>query len=418
MLLGTTWGLGQRDSKKATVPVPNERRRALADRKTPKKKKFEEKPLEEKTLEELGSQIESGKRKVARSFVFAAAALITIVAIGVAWFASNSTVTATGSGISADTPVSFLLGSEGDRQSGEVKYLKDASGNVLKEGIQKTYSTWIDIESGKEQSANEYVGQSAKSIYTGINDLAWRLSGEEKLVPGASGKLEFYIIPQQDGLTAADISLDLTAYQVTDNSVVKSNNDLQKLISGHILLFQKLDDANGYSQWIKINSDGGSSETYEKFTIDAPPDAQSEEDSDDAQNLNTFKKNVPYKVTLYWVWPNYFRNYIYTQRSKLGDLFTKDNEDRQKLIEFVGEQNTWSSSRLFYQKPSDEKINASSGSNTVISGTINDKISDNDLHTCSEYYNQADEYIGNNVQYVGIEIKVTNGSNTATDNEK
>ena len=45
--------------------------------------------LEDKSLEELHKQIEKGKRKASRSIVFAIAAIIAIIAIGVAWFVSN-----------------------------------------------------------------------------------------------------------------------------------------------------------------------------------------------------------------------------------------------------------------------------------------------------------------------------------------
>ena len=83
--------------------------------------------LEDKSLEELHKQIEKGKRKASRSIVFAIAAIIAIIAIGVAWFVSNTKVSAIGAKISADNPVSFELGSTGSRSPAESDKLKDPS---------------------------------------------------------------------------------------------------------------------------------------------------------------------------------------------------------------------------------------------------------------------------------------------------
>ena len=84
-----------------------------------------------------------------------------------------------------------------------------------------------------------------------------------------------------------------------DKRAVKSEDTtLQNLIQGHILFFQQLDDVSGYQKWLKAD---------ESFVIEAPKDG-------------SFQKDVPYKVTIYWIWPQYFRNYVYTQKSTQGDL--------------------------------------------------------------------------------------------------
>lgn len=37
---------------------------------------------------------------------------------------------------------------------------------------------------------------------------------------------------------------------------------------------------------------------------------------------------------------------------------------------------------------------------------INNQMNDDTLNTCSNYYNQADEYIGKNARYVYVQIQV------------
>lgn len=360
--------------------------------------------LEDKSLEELHKQIEKGKRKASRSIVFAAAALIAIVSIGVAWFASNSTVTATGSRISAEAPISFLLGSEGQRQNGEQDYLKNGDGNILQDGKQKIYNTWVDVEAKKK--IENGILEGGKSLYTGTSNLAWRLNGQESLVPGANGKLEFYIIPQQSGIKVAEITLKLKAYMVENRKATESANTiLNNLISGHILLFQHLDDIKGYSGWLKPSDNGEYTFTVTNPTLEDQTDSSNEE----------FVKDTAYKITLYWVWPNYFRNYIYTQRSTHGDLFTDEtSKDRSELIKFANAQLTWGSSKLFYDK------DKASDSDTISGDVISAEMLDSAFETYSSYYNQADEYIGTNTEgtekYVYIEVNATRGTVSSESN--
>ena len=337
--------------------------------------------LENLSPEELQKRIEEDKKNAKRSLRFAFTALIAIIAVCIAWFVSNNQVTMTGTQIESKNNLAFELASVGDRQNAEKDKLKNDNKNILSEGKKETFSKYNYKASTDRDSSTWSVKNNSQIYYTGSSQLAWHLPEQENFYPGASGKLEFYLIPRQENLTRATITLELGGYTDGNNQEAVKSDDirLQELISGHILLFQNLDDEKGYSGWLG-NWVENTNTITNTFTVTA----------------DKFEKDVPYKITLRWVWPQYFRNYIYTLRDREGDLFTNKADldsntgDYKKINAFVNGQKTFKNSRIFYKatNQADEKITGTD--NIVIdSSTISDKL----LDECSKYYNQADEYI-------------------------
>lgn len=337
--------------------------------------------LENLTPEELQERIQNEKKNAKRSLRFAFTALIAIIAVCIAWFAANNQVSMTGTQISAENDEQFEIASVGVRQNAEKEYLKDENGNILSAGTGKTYDEYIDVDTKQKISQSQ-------TYYTGGSGVAWYMNGEENLVPGFGGKLEFYLIAKRKNLRSVTVKLNLEGYALdaSQQKAKKLNNaKIQNLLQGHILFFQHFDDTYGYYDWL------GEEPT---ITVKAP-----ERGSD-----QTFVPNIPYKVTLYWKWPQYFRNYIYTQRSMYGDLFTDEmvknhTSEYNNFIEFVNNQKSIENSKLFYVKEDNDNVQD-------ITGEINNQMSDKILDICNSYYNQADEYIGKNTQYVYIQIKV------------
>ena len=334
--------------------------------------------IKEKTSDELLEEIAVNKRKLKQSSVFAFVALIAVIALGIAWFMSNSKVTSTGTSVSAQDDRLFELASVGERQSAEASYLKDESKkSILSAGTEKPYDSYI--ENGTEV-------QKQQTYYVGTGSLAWYLDSQESILPGANGKLEFYIIPKKDNVKSVTVSFDINGYVYTnegkaDNRAVKSEDTtLQNLIQGHILFFQQLDDEHGYQKWLEADK---------PFVIEAPENG-------------SFKKDVPYKVTIYWIWPQYFRNYVYTQKSTQGDLFTDaanqtDGSDYARINTFINSQRTIEKgkNKLFYDE----------SANVQVTSPINKDMAQDTLEQCSNYYNKADEYIGTNAKYIYVGIK-------------
>ena len=358
------------------------------ENKKPDKQSSDNQALENKSLEELHKQIEKGKRKASRSFVFAIAALIAIVAIGVAWFVANTKVTAIGARISAENSVNFELGSIGTRSTDEERKLVEAGGSdetgnvpILSKGTLNTYQEYIDTNTKEKIEASI-------SLKTGSSNLAWYLNDTTNFWPGASGHLEFYIIPKQSSFDHVTIQIQMEAYTEDNAGIAEKITEdggsaiLNGLLSGHILWFRGLSDEKGYSDWVEVSDDGTLS-----ITIAA---------SDLGQEKLT--ANMPYKVTLYWVWPKYFRNYIYGSRNSFGDLFTdvsEKNTDHTNLLAFINKANNANMAKLFVGTQDDDSTT-----------DIKQDMSDTTLDKWSGYYDQADEYIGNNVKYVYVNATV------------
>lgn len=322
----------------------------------------EQKPREpeELTIEELREKIEEDKKNAKRSTAFAVAALIAIIALCIAWFVANHIVTGTSSGVSAKSDVLYQLASVGTRQDAEKNHLN------LQEGNSEKIDSYIDLDTGETV-------RKEQTYQVGESSLAWYLSAQEKFQPGASGKLDVYIIPRHSGTHEVEVQYNIDAYRVADNAAGATridNEKLQNLVKGHVLLFQKLNDKTGYSGWLK---DG-------KVTVKAPEGT-------------TFEEGKAYKMTVYWVWPKYFRNYIYHSRDLYGDLCVADGQDHSGLITFANDEKAKDNSALFY-----EKLN--------FAGDINSNMTDEILETCSESYNLADEYIGKNAKYLYLQAVV------------
>ena len=163
--------------------------------------------IKEKTSDELLEEIAVNKRKLKRSFVFAFVALIAVIALGIAWFMSNSKVTSTGTSVSAQDDRLFELASVGERQTAEASYLKDESKkNILSAGAERTYDSYI--ENGTEV-------QKKQTYHVGTGSLAWYLDSQESILPGANWKLEFYIIPKKDDVKSVTVSFDINGYVYT-----------------------------------------------------------------------------------------------------------------------------------------------------------------------------------------------------------
>lgn len=362
---------------------------------------------EEMSQEELQKKIEEDKKKAKSSIVLAFSAVIAIIALCIAWFVANNRVNMKSSTLTADREVPFMLASVGERQSAEVNHFwEDLFENKkLHEGKEKQYDCYYEVDDKNEEKKVE----KKQEYYIGTSNLVWHLKGQESFQPGASGKVEFYIIPQRDELQSVTVKLDIEAYNDTgrvssststeneetgnenkqSKAIQINNNDLKNLVSGHILFFQKLDDVNGYSKWINPQN--------ALFQVTAPK--------------GSFTKNVPYKITIYWVWPKYLRNYVYNSRSINGDLFsdtTDKNTDYmavQKMINALDE-GLGRVNRMYYNSSEQNNKFTTLPDSTADNKIINKNMSDENLNIWSAYYDEADEYIGSNVKYVYIKASV------------
>lgn len=363
--------------------------------------------LEDMSSEELRQEIRREKKKAARSIVLALSALIAIIAICIAWFVANNVIKGNTSDVSADSDSAFRIASVGKRQDSELGYYwNEKTGNknlILDGGEEKIYSKYYDLATHTEKTGEQ-------KYYIGNNNIAWYQDRQEVLEPGASGKLEFYVIPKETGHSSLTVTVKLEGYTLTHANNYKDGDEettdnsraiwieeqrIQRFIDGHILVFRELND-DGYKGWLRPEDVSDYKDNTgicgNTFTISA---------KEVGLETGVFEKDVPYKITLYWVWPKYFRNYIYGNRQQNGDLFTdiENNEDYNSLIEFINEQKemTGNGSKLFFNGE-----DALDVQQTVTDERIDSDMSSELLNTCSRYYNLADEYIGNKAKFMYV----------------
>ena len=349
------------------------------------------------SVEELHVRIAEDKKKAVRSLFMALSALVVMVGFCIAWFVSNHRVNATGMNIEAANAQDFQLASKGKRQEAEQKYLKNEdSQNILNNG-----TAYLINSDGKMIDASDGT-DNTETYYAGFTNLAWRLDDDVTLMPGASGSMTFYIIPRKENLTSANLAFTLKAYEddtKTGVVAVSKDNQLQNLVMGHILFFRNREADGSYAGWIAPDENGSYLMANSEYSFTVTP-----------ENKTTFEKDKPYPVTLYWVWPNYIRNYIYTNQN--GSLFTNpDSSDYQDLLKFLNKENFQNNeteqkySKIFYVKP-DSGAASAKDSTSGNGNQINSNITDAVLNECNEAYNNADQYIGKNARYLYVDVTV------------
>ncbi|CDD68044.1 uncharacterized protein BN629_00386 [Eggerthella sp. CAG:368] len=186
------------------------------------------------------------------------------------------------------------------------------------------------------------------------------LSENDVLGPGSYGQLTFTVTPYADDLGAVTVSLsrEFKGKQGAVSDAVKA------LASGHVLFFESC--ANGYYESPILD---------DELTI-------TQNDFRDASGKTT----KPVTKTLYWVWPEYIQNFVYTGNANYyKNLFAADNDSYKAIQQYI---NTNKGS--FY---SDQTV-------PDLSSTMPSA----DLATCATAYNKADDEIGNAVEYYQVRL--------------
>lgn len=279
--------------------------------------------------------------------VFILAVIIVIIIAGIAWFVANNRVAGDTSSISAQQDI-VRIASKGVRQTAEESNLNLFPGTP-------------------------YVYDNVTYYYTEGGEIAMHLSEDYIISPGASGSIEFYIIPTRDGATTVNLYLGLAGYadKLSEGGTSKAERvedaTLDALLSGHILLFKKYENGH-YSEW--LYNEGTDGILNNKITI------QLTEDS---------KKGVPYPYTIYWIWPKRYENMA-------NDLFVNGSEEfTGKFLPFIENQANTKipiTQNYFYNRI----FLSNAGSLDTF-----------DVRT--KAYNLADEYIGTNADYLYLTIR-------------
>lgn len=261
------------------------------------------------------------------SGLFVVAALVIILAC-LAWFLNNSQVKATGVGV--DTAgARFAISSDGAQK-----------------GVY-------------DQEAGQVGLDVANSMNVSATSNLVNLSSGEVLGPGSYGQLTFTVTRYADDLDAVTVSL---SREFKGKPGVEVSPAVQALASGHLLFFESRDDKGYYASPILDN----------ELTID-------------------FSGNTTNSVTrtLYWVWPEYIQNFVYTGSANYyKNLFAADNNSYKAMQAYInGHQSS------FYSIASNETV-----------PDLSSTMSSADLSVCATAYNRADDEIGNAVEYYQVRL--------------
>lgn len=374
-----------------------------------KKKKEELTPEEyrQQAQEEM-QNLKNQWKTFFRTGIFLFAAVAAMIILGIAWFVSNNKVAGTGTSISAS-------GSDFDLAA-------DITGAASTKGM---YDELLDVPFGTEKKIKE---QTFLATNDTNDSITWAIkddsnlnnqTGANGIEPGSSGSLTFYIISHKDGPLSLTLDVTLTGYSYsgkddnepttsTDIKKLDSDGKAQKLLEGHVLLFAGYDsdtdsDTKSYKAWI--------SEDAEAWTRSLDKDADGKPSvslSRDVDGKLTWTaenavKETAYPVTLYWIWPERLESYImsaeaYTGRRPL--LFPDDTYLPQKF--FTTMCTADDSNRYFRWKEVETfKTTVTPAVLSNMRTNFNPVI----YKSISEYYNLADQYLGENVRYIKLKVE-------------
>lgn len=295
------------------------------------------------------------------SGLFVLAAIVAIFAC-LAWFAANNRVSATGSTIGAKAE-RYTIAAAIDDAPRVGYYERSERTDAEKQNIQGLDTT------------------DAMTVTLGSN-----LNNESagSLYPGARGKITFTVTPLVSDLNGVTINLS-RVLKVTGVGVVEDGNTLTPdtqtllgLVKGHLLFFTSCNE-NGYYSGRAVDS-----------KIEIPKSAFCEKGSSETTE--------PVEVTLYWVWPEYFQNFVLTGNTNYyKNLFAAADDNYGAL---QTDMNKNKANYFFGVAGDKEAANAP---------TVSADMSSSDAAICSALYDNADEQIGNKVKYIQLRISAQEG---------
>ena len=303
------------------------------------------------------------------SGLFVLAAIVAIFAC-LAWFAANNRVSATGSTIGAKGP-RYTLTAEGEGESdAHVGYYERPE----RTDTEKQTIAGLDTA-------------DAMTVTLGSN-----LNNETagSLYPGARGKITFTVKPLVSDLDGVTINLSRLLKVTNIVGVVGDGGTLASeaeallgLIKGHVLFFTSCDQ-NGY---------------YSGRVVDSKIKIDKSEFCKDGNVANP--TNQSHTITLYWVWPEYFQNFVLTGNTNYyKNLFAAAGDAKSDYGALQADMNAHKTN-YFY--------GAAGVTSAANAPAVSADMSFSDTAICSALYNNADEQIGNKVEYIQLRISAQEG---------
>ena len=335
------------------------------------------------TREEI---ILEARKQILHSAVLALAALIVIGVACYAWFVSSKSVTANVGPVSPN-PDCFELASKGT--AGKYDYL-------VPDGLRNPGE---DID-GKIQTANRDDMQSILWKMTSDNNLGNFSQADIGIQPGDYGTLEFYVLRKQQGDLKINCFLEIIPLDEKGNELVSGTEQntteaetgeaadvtrVLQLLRGHLLFFSTYQISSADSEGNPVNttirqlaniSDGA-------FQVELPADMDE------------------IKVTLNWYWPYFLRHAIeYYQDSTFAEKMSERVVD--SLAEGMVNYFFTNDATMVYVGYERKDEN---DTRTVITKQNVTRYA----KRLGEYYNDADQVIGDNVKGIVLRLRAEAG---------
>lgn len=295
------------------------------------------------------------------SGLFVLAAIVAIFAC-LAWFAANNRVSATGSTIGAKADrYTLTAAGEGEPDAHVGYYERTAEEKHTIAGLDTADGMTVTLDSNLNN-------ETAGSLY-----------------PGARGKITFTVTPHTDNL--GDITINLSRilkakgniYEEADGNLSDDASTLLSLVKGHLLFFTSC--KNGY---------------YSDRVVDSKIEIHKSEFCENGDVTKPTNKSVT--INLYWVWPEYFQNFVLTGNANYyKNLFAAETTDYSTL---QADMNAHKANYFYGTVSSGGVANAPAVSSNMSFG---------DTAICSALYNNADEQIGNKVECIQLRMSAQEG---------
>ena len=338
-------------------------------------------------------------------------AFIVWIFATISWFSSNSTVSGNGMGVSIAPPPFELEVRGTDIEN---------SGDFSKADV--NYSSGVDMEA---LDAFQTSGQYGKIIWRKAGNSADDGHYSDGLVPNSHGKLTFWVVPSNTGTLDISFNFNIRGFigeyvepenedddpilndlleitdsltvanssgLITDEADLNNKNAALEFIQGHILFFSDYNTTTHYYSGFL-----GSGRSIRFGDCINSSGAQY-----NAGNAVSVTSGQKYPVTIYWKWANTFEQMVYDADSPKKDnpLFAPSpNADRNAIFTY-----------LSTTKNSDEMKNKvfKGLTNSEITAALNNVQNDIDIDSATrkltDAYNNADSFIGNNIDYILIEM--------------
>ena len=342
-------------------------------------------------------EVNACKREIGYRFFMVLVASVALVSVCAAWFANNQRVNA--NSVSVQPSIDgFELAAEGALgKNDSLLAVGYATGNS---GTFATYEGKVKtgyVTSGSLSSINWAVDENSN-----INNIE---AAGEGILPGSSGSITFYIIPNSDGDMTINLTFSLQGIIDNEDKTghVEAGETAQSLLNYHLLLFAEK-DTNSYKYWISSDADNWS-KTYDYNAV-----LSRLADGKMVWEGKNLEKNKAYPVTVYWIWPELFGQYIFADSISNQPVLFPDGSLPANLFGNIVKTDDfdsangylmWSESGSGTTEKEEFKNVADSNALTALrNGTGNMSL----YRKISIYYNKADQYIGENIRYVRLQV--------------